>query len=165
MPGLKLNHDSKRVPRFQCVMVSGFIHRVLWLKLGPCAHNYIRFKDVWHQINLSLGEHPVKSVLGIFLSKVGQSCTMLFRYNTIEYSPTCSRERFRVCFFSLFFCDFQVWSSFFFSHYSAAFNSSHPSAAYMRMWIGSTLAQIITCRLFGAKPLSKPMLRYCQLYP
>ena len=33
-----------------------------------------------------------------------------------------------------------------------------PSAAYMRQWIGSVLVQIMVCRLYGAKPLSKPML-------
>ena len=43
------------------------------------------------------------------------------------------------------------------------FNSSPPSAAYMRQWIVSVLAQILACRLFGAKPLSKPTLGYCQL--
>ena len=37
-------------------------------------------------------------------------------------------------------------------------NSSPPSAAYMHQWIGSALVQIMACRLFGAKPLSKPML-------
>ena len=42
-------------------------------------------------------------------------------------------------------------------------NSSPPSAAYMCQWIGSSLVQIMACRLFGAKPLSKPMLDYCQL--
>ena len=42
-------------------------------------------------------------------------------------------------------------------------NSSPTSAAYMRQWIGSALVQIMACRLFGAKPLSKPMLGYCQL--
>ena len=36
-------------------------------------------------------------------------------------------------------------------------NSSAPSAAYMRQWIGSALVHIMACRLFGAKPLSKPM--------
>ena len=36
--------------------------------------------------------------------------------------------------------------------------SSPPTAAYMRQWIGSALVQIMACRLFGAKPLSKPML-------
>ena len=30
---------------------------------------------------------------------------------------------------------------------------------------GSALVQIMACRLFGAKPLSKPMLGYCQLDP
>ena len=40
---------------------------------------------------------------------------------------------------------------------------SPPSVAYMHQWIGSTLVQIMACRLFDAKPLSKPMLDYCQL--
>ena len=44
-------------------------------------------------------------------------------------------------------------------------NSSPPSAAYMLQWIGSALFQIMACRLFVAKPLSKPMLGYCQLAP
>ena len=48
-------------------------------------------------------------------------------------------------------------------------NSSPPGAAYMRQWIESALAQIVAqimaCRLIGAKPLSKPMLVYCQLDP
>ena len=43
--------------------------------------------------------------------------------------------------------------------------SSPPSAAYMRQWIRSALVQIMACRLFGAKPLFKPMLSYCQLDP
>ena len=45
------------------------------------------------------------------------------------------------------------------------FDSSPPSAAYMCQWIGSALVQIMACRLFGVKPLSKPMGRYCQLDP
>ena len=44
-------------------------------------------------------------------------------------------------------------------------NSSCSSAAYMRRWTRSSLVQIIACRLFGAKPLTKPMLVYCQLEP
>ena len=44
-------------------------------------------------------------------------------------------------------------------------NSSPPSAAYMRQWIWSALVQIMACRPFSAKPLSKSMLGYCQLYP
>ena len=42
-------------------------------------------------------------------------------------------------------------------------NSSPPSAAYIFQWIGSALLQIMACRLFGAKSLSKPVLGYCQL--
>ena len=41
-------------------------------------------------------------------------------------------------------------------------DSYPPSAAYMRRWNGSALVQIMACRLHGAKPLSKPILTYCQ---
>ena len=44
-------------------------------------------------------------------------------------------------------------------------NSSTPSATYKRQRIESALVQIMACRLYGAKPLSKPMLGYCQLDP
>ena len=43
--------------------------------------------------------------------------------------------------------------------------SSPPGAAYMCQLIESALVQIMACRLFGAKPLSKPMLDYRQLDP
>ena len=33
----------------------------------------------------------------------------------------------------------------------------------MHQWTGSVLVKIMAWRLFGAKPLSKPMLGYCQL--
>ena len=42
-------------------------------------------------------------------------------------------------------------------------NSSPPSAAYMRQWTGSTMVQVRACRMFGTKPLPKPMLICCQL--
>ena len=41
------------------------------------------------------------------------------------------------------------------------FNSLRPSDAHMRRWTGSSLVQIMACRLFGAKPLFAPMLEYC----
>ena len=43
------------------------------------------------------------------------------------------------------------------------FNSSPPSAAYMRHWMMSALVQIMACRRIGDKPLSKPMMGFCQL--
>ena len=45
------------------------------------------------------------------------------------------------------------------------FNTSPPRSAYMRHWTRSALVQVMACRLFGAKPLHKPMLIYCQLGP
>ena len=44
----------------------------------------------------------------------------------------------------------------------AKLNSSPFSAAYMRRWTLSALVQIVACRLNGPKPLSKPVLTYCQ---
>ena len=49
--------------------------------------------------------------------------------------------------------------------YLIRLNSSPPSVAYMRQWIRSALVQIMSCRLFGAKPLSKPMLGYFFIGP
>ena len=42
-------------------------------------------------------------------------------------------------------------------------NSYLPSATNIRWWIRSALVQIMACRLFGTKPLSKPMPGYSQL--
>ena len=44
-------------------------------------------------------------------------------------------------------------------------NSSAFSGTYMRLRIGSVLAQIMACHLFGPKQSSEPMLGYCQLDP
>ena len=44
-------------------------------------------------------------------------------------------------------------------------NSCPPSAAYMHQWIGSALVKIMACRLFGAKPLSKPVLGLFSIRP
>ena len=44
-------------------------------------------------------------------------------------------------------------------------NSLTPSAAYMHQRIRSALVQIMACCLFGAKPLSKPMLGYYGMGP
>ena len=38
------------------------------------------------------------------------------------------------------------------------FNSPPPGAAYIHQWIRWDLVQIMACRLFGAKPLSEPIL-------
>ena len=42
-------------------------------------------------------------------------------------------------------------------------NSSPPSAEYMHQCLGSAMVQIVACRLFDAKTLSKPMPGYFQL--
>ena len=42
-------------------------------------------------------------------------------------------------------------------------HSSHPRAPYMRRWTGTSLVQVMACRLLGAKPLPEPMPAYSQL--
>ena len=46
---------------------------------------------------------------------------------------------------------------------NTSLSSSPPSAAYIRQWIGSSLVQVMTCRMFGTKSLSEPIPVYCQL--
>ena len=41
------------------------------------------------------------------------------------------------------------------------FDSSPPSAAYIRTWNRLALVQIMACHLKGTQPLSEPMLEYC----
>ena len=69
---------------------------------------------------------------------------------------------------ALFICDC-YWSKniayWIENHENNTFSLISPSAAYMRQWIGSTLVRIMACCLFGVKPLSKPMLSYCQVDP
>ena len=45
--------------------------------------------------------------------------------------------------------------------YMACVNSLRQSDEYMPQWARPSLAQIIACRLIGAKPLSEAMLDYC----
>ena len=42
-------------------------------------------------------------------------------------------------------------------------NSSPPSDTYMHQWTGSTMVQVMACRLVGAKPLHEPMLTFREL--
>ena len=45
------------------------------------------------------------------------------------------------------------------------FNSSPPSAAYMGQQAVSTFDKVMSCHLFGTKPLPELMLGYCLLGP
>ena len=55
-------------------------------------------------------------------------------------------------------CSYLIFLSF-------KINSSPPSATYMCHRTGSALVQVMPCCLFGAKPLTEPILNYCQLHP
>ena len=45
------------------------------------------------------------------------------------------------------------------------FNTSPPSAAYMRQYTGPAFVQVMACRRSGAKPLPELMLNYFHLNP
>ena len=40
-----------------------------------------------------------------------------------------------------------------------------PGDSYMHQWTGPALVQLMACCLFGAKPLPRQMMTYCQLDP
>ena len=54
------------------------------------------------------------------------------------------------------------WNKIHYQCIGIRFNSSPPSAAYMRQWTRSSLVQVMACRQFGAKPLPELLLA-CQL--
>ena len=73
--------------------------------------------------------------------------TELIGQNDIWYAHTsCCRAQ-------LFHCVDLAW-----------FNWSSSSDAYVCQWIGSAWVQIMACRLFCTKPLSKLTLGYCQYW-
>ena len=65
----------------------------------------------------------------------------------------------------ILFYEFKIHTFKTLTHLPGASELTHMSlcAAYMSQWIGSALVQIMVCRLVGAKPLSTPLLEYCQL--
>ena len=91
----------------------------------------------------------------------------------IGYSGNCHNDNLRCSrYWKIFQCDdlfiqctWKRWSSCWKRAHMIYLTHLPPSAAYMHQWFGSALVQIMACRLFGAKPLSKPMLGYCQLDP
>ena len=58
---------------------------------------------------------------------------------------------------------FTIANYYYFFAIQSNFNSCPHSDEYMRRRTGSALVQVMACRLFGARPLTEPMLAYCQL--
>ena len=67
--------------------------------------------------------------------------------------------------FEIFVFEMRFGGIFYFAKWPQHFNPYPPSDAYMCQWIRSVLGHIMAYRLFGIKPLSKPMLGYCELEP
>ena len=110
-----------------------------WKLINNCLHN----KSI---VIVSY----IGSLLNQVLTRCSSNCMGSMQQNETK------RERF-VQFFA-FQNAGSVWSS-------CVVDSSPPSGAYMRRWTGSALAQVMVCRLFGAKPLPEPMLTYSQFDP
>ena len=69
-------------------------------------------------------------------------------------------SRLLFCVMSLIIYTFDIITT---SPWDQWVTSSPLSAAYMHQWTESALVQIMACRLNGAKPLSEPVLTYCQI--
>ena len=76
------------------------------------------------------------------------------------YATATKHDKGRTLLYSLY-CSFTLSPKDLF----ASFNSLRPSDANMRHQPISSLLQIMACRLAGDKPLSEPILEYCQLNP
>ena len=72
-------------------------------------------------------------------------------YHACWLAALWSAQRGRQLLFKILFCRLGYWRE-------CPTGSFPPNAAYMRQWTGSALVQIMACRLFGAKPLSNPVL-------
>ena len=102
--------------------------------------------------------NPTGVIIGFFV----QNSLHFFKFinTTFNWSNTICTTKKHVSCEETYGCDV---SAFLVS--CLIFQSSPPSALYMRQWIGSALVQTMVCRRFGAKPLSKTILCYCQLDP
>ena len=69
----------------------------------------------------------------------------LSKQSQVWWFETQSRSLWRQC--NVYMCFVSVSNTFIY------INSSSPSAAYMRRWPGSALAQAMACRLFGARSM------------
>ena len=107
-------------------------------------------------------------------------CVLLFVLLEIKFTTTTTRHYYTTCMCLFCLCIFvpnkAIWSSIYRIHVTTSvdndcihsqnlINSLKPSDAYMRHQPRSSLVQILACRVIGAKPLSEPILYYCQLDP
>ena len=160
---LKMDKDIRTNPLFSLLIVgsyhpspmsngdAGLHHKQIECYLAITAESHtvlIRTSlllTYWHYGNVEAESRLFFEISSAILNEVIQSTKVI--WNLWKW------ENFgRKCF------------SFFIQHCACWWlNSSPPSAAYMRQWIGAALVQIMACRLFGANPLSKPKLGYCHL--
>ena len=76
---------------------------------------------------------------------------VLFNTTPISYSNIKVKQTTQKCFYTLMS--------------PILINASPSSAAYMRLWTGTALIQLIACCLFGATLLPELVLAYCPLAP
>ena len=85
-----------------------------------------------------------------------------FVWAAVWEKPDQNGKQFADAIYKCIFFNKNTWKRF---NWNVFINSSPPSASYMCQWIGSTFVHKTDCCLFGAKPLSEPILGYCQLDP
>ena len=104
---------------------------------------------VWHQI----GDNPLSRPLIIYFSdKFIRNNSRSQWVNQELFSTRAKEQNEAMCIFHGIYCTRNRHPKV-----NNPSSSTH-SAACMRQWIGSALVEIMVCRLFGVKPLFKPML-------
>ena len=150
------------------------IYKMQKINLSYCKHNY-----GWHETEKCDGRKIVLDAIG----KLSQWNMPLVVYphlvQVLAWCPTgihwfiyalsgliqwyklCSRDIEELIAYQVLIC----WLVHICVIRLKWINSSPPNVAYMCQWIDSASVQIMACRLFGAKPLSEPMLIFCKLDP
>ena len=128
----------------------------MWFKLGENFQHCLGHWDICHAFMVV--QHDSVQLIAMTHFKSINSCALkyfLFRVKGVGLFVTKP-----TCLLILWF--YKIKNNFMLS---SSFNSTSPTAACLRQWMGSALVEIMACRLLGAKPLSEPMLSYCQLDP
>ena len=128
----------------------------------------------WPGLAHDLSRHPhyVRGVIykACIFDNIGNifaHMNMFWKYNTniYTYISIDTKEQWFTHEKSIIFYITNISSQWQVCSPGICFNPSPPRATYIRQGTGSALIQIMACRLFWAKPLSQPMLVYCQLDP
>ena len=123
--------------------INGRCDMIKWIEKNKCWWNDTKEEWGWSFNHLS----PLLHLISLFIKSISHRFIDSLTHLSIDW-----------------IVDY-TWITYERIHSYASFNSSLPSAAYMRRCTGSALVQLMACRLFGAKPSPAPVLTYYKLAP